>query len=286
MFVTENQNITVFLADTSDELRPIRQMLSAILQYAGMKIVENTGNNVRDILKKTDCSIHIIGSSYLESAEQQLAIAREYNLENTNYKIFIWQPIDKKTVINDKRQEKFVNNIRNNLFRNMIYANHASPVMFTEDIRAIMHSEKQTKYDIKATEIFFIHNELDEDAVKNIVQLLDDVASLQLLNIILSANTDYSELASQQIAKSGLTVIYFKRSHKWAIPFAQQIWKKIGGASANANILLIADGGHEQNQSINFSAPNVTFLAVPDELIPLEIKVHYDKISEAKNEQN
>jgi len=275
----DNQKIRVFLAKVSLEMQSLRQTLFSILHYAGMQILECEHNDIEKVLEKSDCSIHIIGRNYFPEAEQQLNIARNYNSKNSLFKIFLWQPLERKNIVLENKQEEFINNLRNNIFRNMIFTNHESPVMFTEDIRSIMHSEKLINYNVKPTEIFFIHNELDEDAVKNIIDLLDDIASLQLLNIILSSNTDYSELVAQQIGKSGLTVIFFKRSSKWALPFTQQIWKKIGGASSGATILLIGDGNHEQNMKISFAAPNVTFMAIAEELIPLEIKVQYDKLN-------
>jgi len=279
MFSENNQKIKVFLAKVSIEMQSLRQTLYSILHYAGMQILECESTDIENVLKNADCSIHIIGRNFYPDAEKELNIARNFNLINTKFKIFLWQPLERKKVILESAQEDFINNLRNNIFRNMIFTNHESPVMFTEDIRSIMHSEKLINYNVKPTEIFFIHNELDEDAVKNIIDLLDDIASLQLLNIILSSNTDYSELVAQQIGKSGLTVIFFKRSSKWALPFTQQIWKKIGGASSGATILLIGDGNHEQNMKISFAAPNVTFMAIAEELIPLEIKVQFDKLN-------
>lgn len=284
MFLENNQSIIkVFLADTSVEMQKVRQILYAILKSAGMQIVEaNENQKGQSLLEKVDCSIHIIGNNYSQIIEEQLNLSREFNSKNERFKIFIWKPTDNNYILKDKQQEEFINSIRNNIFRNMIYTNHESPVMFTEDIRSIMHSEKQLNYNAKEIEVFFIHNEIDEDSVKNIVEMLNDVVSLQVISIVLNSNTDYSELISQQIAKSQLTVIFFKRSVNWALPFTQQIWKKIGGASSGSNILLVGDASHEQNTKINFQAPNVSFLAISSELIPLEIKVQLDKLTQVE----
>jgi hypothetical protein len=91
---------------------------------------------------------------------------------------------------------------------------------------------------------------------------------------------DYSERTSQQMLKSKLAVVYFKESADWAIPFAQQIWKKIGGASASTPILVIGDEDPDTNREKKFSAPRVVSMIVSGELIPLEIKVQYDKVIE------
>jgi len=281
LFENNQTKIKVFLAQTSVEMDSIKKILLMILESAGMQIISsNSNDNISKILDESDCSIHILGNNYNQNIEEQLTEVRKHYSRNNKFKIFIWQPIEQYISKFDLKQEEFINNVRNNIFRNMIFSNHESPVMFIEDIRSIMHAEKQIAYNIKETEIFFIHNEIDEDSVKGITELLEDIASLQTINIILNSQVDYSELVAQQIKKSELTVIYFKRSVNWALPFTQQIWKKIGGASSGSNILLIGDSGHEQNTKINFEAPNVTFLAISEDLIPLEIKVHYDKISQ------
>ena len=106
--------------------------------------------------------------------------------------------------------------------------------------------------------------------------MLVDVANVQKLSIVLNSPTDYSELISQQILRSQLTVIYFKRTSGWAIPFIQQVWKKIGGASAHHTLWLIGDASVSANIKINLSIPNVEIRIESEELIPLEIKVLLD----------
>ena len=102
------------------------------------------------------------------------------------------------------------------------------------------------------------------------------------MNIIQDSDVDYSELCKQQISKSKLAVIYFKETADWALPFAQQVWKKIGGATSHTPILLIGDEDPDTNMNKTFKAPKVVSLIVSGELIPLEIKVQYDKVLEAK----
>jgi hypothetical protein len=160
----------------------------------------------------------------------------------------------------------------------MVFSVHDSPVIFAEDVRNIMNTEAKVTYATKDTDIYFISNEIDEDAAAGILDLLNDIARTEKMNIIQNSEIDYSELASQQINRAKLTVIFFKRTADWALPFAQQIWKKIGGASSSANILLIGDGNHEINQNKIFDVPRVTSLIISEELIPLEIKAQYDKL--------
>ena len=77
-----------------------------------------------------------------------------------------------------------------------------------------------------------------------------------------------------------MAVVYFKESADWALPFAQQIWKKLGGAAAKTPILLIGDEDPDTNMNKKFKAPKVISLVMAGILIPLEIKVTYDKAKE------
>jgi hypothetical protein len=282
MIFENNQNkIKVFFAEVSIEMKKVKQILISIMESAGMIVFDyKRDENIENVFEKSDCSIHIIGNIYFSDTDIQLQLAREYSQKSENFKIFIWQPIDRLNISIDERQEKLINKVRNNIFRNMVYAKHESPVMLVEDIRSMMFSEINLNYNVKKTDIFLIYNEIDEDSITNISDLLDDIGSLQLMNIVLNSNIDYSELAAQQIDNAKLSIVFFKRSAKWALPFTQQIWKKIGGASSKSKILLLGDSSHEQNTTINFKAPNVDFLAVAEELIPLEIKVQYDKVTQ------
>ncbi len=284
MFEPQNDSsIVVFVAFVSPEMMPQRAMLMAILQSAGMSIVtHDSDDNIEQLLEQADCSLHLLSNKYSATSENQLQKARKRNQILENFTVFIWQ----QSIVFQKiepQQENFINSVRNNILRNMIFTNHDSPVMLTEDIRAIMTTERQVNYHAEETQIFFIYNEIDLDAASSITDLLNDVASIKSLSIILNNATDYSEMVSQQIEKSELTVIFFKRSANWAMPFTQQVWKKIGGASSGATLLLIGDGNHIQNTNAKFDAPNITSLIVAEELIPLEIKVQYDKLLEIKN---
>jgi hypothetical protein len=139
------------------------------------------------------------------------------------------------------------------------------------------------EFNINPTDVFVVHNELDEDAAAEIIDMLSDIIPVEKMNIIQDSDHDYSEYCAQQIGKSKLAVIYFKESGDWALPFVQQIWKKIGGASSHTPILLIGDEDPDTNMNKKFKAPKVVSLIVSGELIPLEIKVQYDKIIEGIN---
>lgn len=297
-FTSANDNIKIFLSDTSQDAFALRENLRLVLEKAGIDVVtlkydkqkhkSNIGGYLNDAIHSTNCSIHILGNKYDQIlnidpkqsiTEFEFQKAREHNAaDSMNYKMFIWQPESYLLKESDPSQEKFVNSVRNSIFRNMIFSTVGSTVMFVEDIRSIMQTEQSSLYDVKDTEIFMIYNELDEEEAVGIIDLLGDVAKIEKLGIDISSRTDYAQLVSQQLVKSKLGVIYFKRTASWALPFTQQVWKNTGGASAKTPILLIGDGNHDVNQGKVFNAPKIISQVIPEELIPLEIKVQFDNI--------
>jgi hypothetical protein len=144
-----------------------------------------------------------------------------------------------------------------------------------------MMAQKEVKnFDVSSADIFLIFNEVDEGEAKEIVDLLSDVIDVEKLNIVQDNDLDYAELCSQQINQSKLAVVYFKETADWALPFTQQIWKKVGGASSHTPILLIGDEDPSSNHGKKFNAPKIISLVLSGELIPLEIKVQYDKLTQ------
>ena len=164
----------------------------------------------------------------------------------------------------------------------MVFSNAISAIQLADDLRSLMEKKVHVSLNLNATDIFLISNQLDENEANEIIDLLSDIVPIEKLNIIQDSDIDYSELCKQQISKSKLAVIYFKESADWALPFAQQVWKKIGGATTHTPILLIGDEDPESNMNKKFNAPKMISLIVAGELIPLEIKVQYDKVVEAK----
>jgi hypothetical protein len=164
----------------------------------------------------------------------------------------------------------------------MIFSNAMSAIQLTDDIRSLLERKQEVTFDINSTDIFMISNQLDETEAKEIVDMLSDIVPIENLNIIQDSDVDYSELCKQQISKSKLAVIFFKETSDWALPFAQQVWKKIGGAASHTPILLIGDEDPDTNKDKKFKAPKVISLILAGELIPLEIKVQYENLLDTK----
>lgn len=269
--------IKAFLPKEAGEPNPYRNQLIRVLISANIEVVEDL-----NYLSATQCSIHIVGCSNTDAevanAEFLFEQACKQNDADENFRIFVWQPpLDQKLHLSGN-QASFINSIRNNHIQNLTFSNHYSAIMLVEDIRSIVYSEQKAVFDTNPADMFFIYNEIDEDSGKGIVGILDDIIKIETLNISLSVPRNYSELIAQQIQNSKLTIIYFNRTANWALPFAKQVWKNIGGASANKKILMVGDAEYEQNKNIAFDAPNVSNINASTDLIPLETKVFYDKM--------
>jgi len=295
-----SKKIKVFVCEVSQDLTMLKNRLVKVLNRAGMEVLHLDMEQISDnqeiidenknLLNAADCSVHILGNQAINSSPQNGEITLvEYQLEQAqkrknsewrDFKIFIWHPsfIEDNDEIED--DDNFINSVRQGIMHNMIYSNRDSVVSFVEDIRSVMYGGEVVQFDIEKTDVFFIYNEIDQDTANEILSLVTDVMDVKKLEIVLSNDIDYSELVVQQSQKSKLVVIYYKSTADWALPFVQQVWKKIGGASSPAPILFIGDANVPVNQNVVFDAPKVISQVVLQEIIPIEIKVQFDKLNE------
>jgi len=273
-----------------------RNEIKDILIDAGLEVIPTSEfpqdeqafmKEVKEAISSADCSVHILTSNYgktlgldntLSIAKFQYNEAKKHIADNSTFKIFMWYPAQIIGEEKEPLQEAFINDIRHGITANIVFTSIASSIQLVDDVRSMMESEEQTHFDVNNTEIFVMFNELDEGEAESIIDMLRDIISVEKLNIIQDSEMDYSELCYQQIGKSKLAVVYFKETSDWALPFVQQVWKKVGGASTNTPILLIGDEDPDINKNKVFKAPKVVSLIVSGELIPLEIKMQYDKL--------
>ncbi len=293
------KKIKVYVSEVSEDVALLKDELLLVLNRAGMEVLTLSqssfgqdealiGENNK-LLLKADCSVHLIGGQSIKSGveienqsviEYQLAEARNRkNSEWKDFKIFIWHPALFSSSNENHELDAFISSIRQGIMHNMIYSTRDTAVSFVEDIRAVMYGGREVEFDTDQTDIFFIYNALDYDSANGILLLVADVARVKMLEINLSEDVDYSELVAQQLKKSKMVVIYFKDTSDWSLPFVQQVWKRVGGASSNVPILFIGDANVERNEKIDFEAPMVTVQIINEEIIPLEIKVQFDKVS-------
>lgn len=290
--MSNTQNVNVFLSLCSEKQSALRNELSSVLQRAGMTVVADNDcfteeglPSITQQLSTSNCSIHILFPEYLPVTDSGISVskfqfqeAKKHLSVNPDFKIFVWQPPVTDLLSVESLQMDFINEVKNNISKSMVYSNVVSAIQFADDIRSLMEKKELVSLDLNSTDIFLISNQLDENEANEIIDMLSDIVPVENLNIIQDSDTDYSELCKQQISKSKLAVIYFKESADWALPFAQQVWKKIGGATSHTPILLIGDIDPDSNTNKKFTAPKVISLIVAGELIPLEIKIQYDKV--------
>jgi hypothetical protein len=237
-------------------------------------------------LSGAHCSVHILFPHYLPVTDSGISVSKFQFLEakkhldlHPDFRIFVWQPPSTDLLNIESLQMEFINEVKNNISKSMVYSSALSAIQLADDIRSLMEKKEQISFDLNSTDVFLISNQLDENEANEIIDMLSDIVPVEKLNIIQDSDIDYSELCKQQITKSKLAVIYFKESADWALPFAQQVWKKIGGATTHTPILLIGDEDPDSNRNKKFAAPKVISLIVSGELIPLEIKIQYDKVT-------
>ncbi len=294
-----NLSTTVFLSLCSEVQAPLRNDLASVLSSAGMNVIpesklsdELSLASIKQNLSAANCSILILFPDYgpasgdfsgASLSKFQFLEAKKQLEINPSFKLIVWLPPSTDLLALEPAQMEFINEVRNNITKNMVFSNAFSTLQLVDDLRSLMDVKEETVFDVSATDIFLISNELDENEANEIIDMLSDIVPVEKLSIIQDSDMDYSEYCSQQIGKSKLAVVYFKESAEWALPFAQQVWKKIGGASSHTPILLIGDENPDTNSNKKLRVPKVISLIVAGELIPLEIKVQFDKVVDVLN---
>jgi hypothetical protein len=290
---------TVFVAYTSADKTSLREDLIFTLRKAGMQVLPETLQpnsdeaalkaEIKSAIAAADCSIHLIGNEKARSLnsenntgldEWQFDLCRNKLSDARGFKLFVWHPVSHQSSVHS-HQSDFIERLQYSIEANMTYTNTPSAIQLTDDLRSMLQVIEKPQMQLNQTDIFFISNMLDEPSAEEIADMLSDVTQIEKVMIEQDSDEDYAELTSQQVPKSKLAVVYFKDSADWAIPFAQQIWKKVGGASATTPILVIGDEDPDTNKSKVFKAPKVVSMVIAGELIPLEIKVQFDKAVEA-----
>jgi hypothetical protein len=289
--MTSTSNTLVYLSVCGDNQKDVRSELASVLQRADIDVIPADSlmpvTSAASQIKSANCSIHILYPEYtplmegapdISIAKHQFFEAKKHLDANPNFRMFIWLPTTTSSTNIGDKQTDFINEVRNNISKNMVFSTASSAIQLVDDVRSQMETKELPTFDLNSTDIFLISNQIDEIEASEIVDMLTDIVPVENLNIIQDDDTDYSELCKQQIPQSKLAVVYYKNSSDWALPFAQQVWKKIGGASSTTPILLIGDEDPNADNPRQFNAPKVMSMIVAGELIPLEIKVQYDKV--------
>ncbi|MFM7104177.1 MAG: DUF4062 domain-containing protein [Flavobacteriales bacterium] len=286
-----NLSTQIFIAHPENSLRENHEVLSQMMRKAGLPVMQqdvstaDIERQVAEYVSQCYCAVLVLGDAYgdelattgVSATEYQYRICRERLQKDPSFKLFIWNISTEAGLSQDIRQRDFIRKIMSELVSGIQFSNTGSAVLLVDDIRNALNEVIQSDLQLNSTDIFLVHNQDDEDTAMEIADMLSDIIPVEKMNIIQDDDRDYPEHCSQQISKSKLAVIYFKYAGDWAVPFVQQIWKKVGGASSGTPILLIGDDDPSENLQRTFRAAKVTSLVMSGALIPLEIKVQFDK---------
>ncbi len=292
MFLTLfNQKIRVFLADATDDVAGIRTVLGTVLRRAGIDVVYPSAEGAGDgmplaEMENCDCSVHVLGAQnfYEQGADgYDTPAGRHYRAASSvareGFRMFLWNPsglIDSRNM--------YVNAIRRDIVENVIYSSSTSPIVFVEDLRGIMSVKPTAKSDLSNADIFFIYNDLDRESAVEILSMLQDIHKVASLGINMSSNTDYSEFISRQLKVCRIGVIYSDYAVDWAMPFARQLWKDNGGQSADVPIFMAANSKHSDAEKIEQLKEFMEYTIAEEALIPLDIKIFFDKVTTKKQD--
>ena len=274
----------VFLAEVTDGLQKMRSEVKNILLRAGIEVIEpvNTAEtNLENLMLNADCSMHILGDDNIidnDSPVYDTPSAIQYRtakgLTDGNFKMFVWNP---SGIINDKNL--YINDIRRDINDNTIYSDITSPIVFVEELRAIMNIKPSAKTDAKNYDILFIYNTLDRDSAKEVSNMLADLQTVTELEINAGADTDYNDFIQNQLPLCKLGIIYYDYATDWAPPFAQQVWKQTGGQSASTPLYIAGNSDHADETQLKPLKKIVSYTINEKSIIPLDIKIYYDKIT-------
>lgn len=279
----------VYIAHTAADCSEVREELGQILKNAGMNVLPRaefksfSETTALAELSEANCSVHILGGEVGEKTSlgipqslYQIQEAIKQIGHKPGFRVFIWHVAQTKGFNISPEQLTLINNIRNNIVNNVVFTNVPSPVQLVDDIRAML----QIKIDVEDSgpkkPIFLMYNFIDEEQAEEVRDMLSDIIDVESLIIGEHPDMDYGSVSVRIIRNSELAVVFYSEANHWAMPFIQQIWKMTGGASSKTPLLMIGD--EDGGESPGFNAPNVINKKVSLNLVPLEIKVAYDKV--------
>ncbi len=271
------QHIRVFVAEVSSDMQATKKKLCTVLKKAGIEVFSDSNSD--ETMKNCDCSVHIlgkeniydtIGSGYNSLAGKQYRNAKE--LRSKKFKMFVWNPAG-----NINETNFYINNIRRDIVENTVYSSKTSPIVFVEELRGIMSVKSNAEQNILERDIFFIYNDLDKDTATIILNMIEDIQTVVSLGITMNSNTDYTEYIKNQLPGCKIGVVYYDYAGDWAVSFARQIWKDTGGNSSRVPLFVIGNSAHAKEEDLKIFDSIMETSIREQSLIPLDIKVFFDK---------
>lgn len=279
-----NDPIIVFVCDVSPDMEERKQKLCTVLTRARIDVVcapENISEeDIKSFMQTCHCSVHILGNEDFYSVDSpayssapgiQFRIAQE--LRSKDFKVFLWNP-------NREFDIPYVNFLRRDIVENTIYSDKPSPIYFAEELRSMISSKSSLQSAPENKDVFFIYNSLDEETALSAAGMAEDVLSILPLAISMDSDIDYTEYIQKQLPSCKICIVYFDYAGDWAVSFTRQIWKDNGGDSGKTPILLIGNSSHADHELLKILKNVVNTSICELSLVPLEIKVFYDKVVE------
>ncbi|MCS6906050.1 MAG: hypothetical protein RML72_12865 [Bacteroidia bacterium] len=281
----------VFLAHIPSEYDEVRRTLKIMLTKAGFEVLPDFfpedevsfQSTVELFLSQSAVSIHPVGNfrgfkftNGTWSQEFQLSIALQKS-QSSEFKIVIWQ-FENFDTTSFPLLEKLTNQIA----ENVLFTNVTDYAQLIDDFRAFWAKDLRNKQKIKENELCIICNDNDKESIIPVIAQLQNDKKIKLEFFVAlpengSANRN---LVTELVYRSKVVIIFFNDSSDWALAFAKQVWRLVGGASANTPFLLVGENEPRRNRLIKFQAPNLFTRIVPLEQVESTILEFYQAYQE------
>lgn len=253
--------------------------MAKTIERAGMMLI---GNNapMKDIIKNADQILCVITPSLLKENNETLLndieSINQYQELISQKPVFVWCPKDLFNQLKANGNHASIDRIKK-LVSNQHLVSYPSLIKLVDDLRNYK-LKKAEPYPHKLYDITFISNENDKAKAQEAQLLINDIFKINPIYLNFSYQTDYSQQCAESILNSRGCVVFSKTTAEWAFYFAQQIWKIIGGVSANTPIIAVFDKKNQLPPTMKLDIPNLYTLITEDTIAGLEIKILFEKI--------
>lgn len=277
-----SRSIFLSLLPESDAL--LFKKIVKVIQRANMKPIyiseKNATEKKDELIQQSDVILNIITPTML-AVENKKYYKEIQSLNNhseiiAKKPVIVWCSRDLLKALRKSEDFKTIESLKK-LISNQHFISYTSMIKLVDDLRTIKLG-KEERVSKKLYDITFIANENDKKSAEQTQLLINDILKINSISVDFSSNTNYATTCSESILNSDLCVVFSKNATEWAINFAQQTWKIIGGASSQVPILVIFDKDKSTSKQVTFEVPNIYKLFTEDSLAGLEIKMFYDKL--------
>lgn len=237
------------------------------------------GNHQLEDLKKTVERAGLMNSDSQETVlfslnekdlkTNLLSIDQLQKLSEQN-KVYIWGDSRMNSEYSSE-MDRMVNTVLND---NIHYIKTHSLIRLVEDVRLLEESDATKKIKQDRSDVLLIYNSYDKSNMEMVSQLLREVLKMKELCYDQDGKFDFhSELENSLPFCDMIVLVYFNES-SWAGQFLPELWKLSGGGSSERPILVVSD---KESADIRKDLLNVKLVNAPLPMIPLEIKMQFDK---------